>query len=59
MYIIIGRKNDLARHKRMKHTLKKCEEYDFVTYENDGLANHMLRMHENDGVELYYQKKHK
>ena len=39
------RKGDLAKHKRMKHTLRKCEECPFITYEKCGLVNHMLEKH--------------
>ena len=39
------RKDDLAKHKRRKHTLKKCKKCDFITYKNIGLANHMLEKH--------------
>ena len=39
------RKDDLAKHKRRKHTLRKCEECPFITYEKCGLANHMLEKH--------------
>ena len=39
------RKGDLAKHKRMKHTLRKCEECPFITYEECGLANHKRMKH--------------
>ena len=39
------RKDDLAKHKSRKHTLRKCKKCDFVTNEKYGLANHMLDKH--------------
>ena len=43
-----GRKGALARHKRMKHTLRKCEECDFVTCERWEADYHFLTMHPPD-----------
>ena len=42
------RKGVLARHKRMKHTLRKCEECDLITNDKCGLEHHFLTMHPPD-----------
>ena len=41
-------KDDSTSHKRMKHTLQKCEECDFTTNEKCALEYHFLTMHPPD-----------
>ena len=48
MCIFIGRRDDLAKHKRRKHTVKKCDECNFTTYKKGELANHQLEIHPPD-----------
>ena len=43
-----GRKDVLEKHKRRKHTIKKCDECDFTTYKNIELASHVMSVHPPD-----------
>ena len=40
--------DNLEKHKRRKHTIKKCDECDFTSYKNVELVNHMMREHPPD-----------
>ena len=43
-----GRKDSLEKHTRRKHTIKKCEECEFATCNNNQLENHVMRAHPPD-----------
>ena len=56
---VLLRLDSLVKHKSRKHTIKKCDEYEFTTYKNNELTNNVLRDHPQDdytGKSAYNRK---